>query len=124
VDYVIGLAKNGRLQRIVGAALQQAEQQFAQTRQAARVFQDFSSRTHQSWSRARRVVGKAEHVAKGPNPRFVVASLAAEAYPAQTLYEQEYCARGPKSAPTARYRSPPAQSHPHANPSLPAHPPR
>lgn len=94
VDYVIGLAKNRRLQRIVGAELHQAQQQFAQTQQAARVFKDFSYRTHKSWSQARRVVGKAEHLAKGPNPRFVVTSLSAEAYPAQALYEQEYCARG------------------------------
>ena len=40
------------------------------------------------------MVGKAEHLAKGPNPRFVVTSLSAEEFDAQTLYEQEYCARG------------------------------
>jgi len=39
-------------------------------------------------------VGKAEHLAKGPNPRFVVTSLSAEAFDARTLYEDEYCARG------------------------------
>ena len=40
------------------------------------------------------MVGKAEHLPKGSNPRFVVTSLSAQDYPAQTLYEQEYCARG------------------------------
>ncbi len=94
VDYVLGLAKNQRLLRLVGAELHQAQQQFAQTGQAARVFKDFSYRTRKSWSRERRVVGKAEHLAKGANPRFVVTSLAAQAYGAQALYEQEYCGRG------------------------------
>jgi hypothetical protein len=40
------------------------------------------------------VVAKAEHLEKGENPRFVVTSLSAEQWPALTLYEQHYCARG------------------------------
>ena len=40
------------------------------------------------------MIGKAEHLAKGSNPRFVVTSLLAEALDAQSLYEKEYCARG------------------------------
>jgi hypothetical protein len=94
VDFLFGLAKNKRLLRIVGQELQQAKEAFAQTQVATRVFKDFVYRTHKSWSRERRVVGKAEHLAKGANPRFVVTSLPAEAFAAQTLYEQEYCARG------------------------------
>jgi hypothetical protein len=94
VDYVFGLAKNQRLLRILGAELHQAQLQFAQTGQAARVFKDFTYRTRKSWGRERRVVGKAEHLAKGANPRFVVTSLAAAAYDARALYEQEYCGRG------------------------------
>jgi hypothetical protein len=94
VDYLFGLAKNRRLLRIVGGEQHQARLQFEQTQQAARVFKDFTYRTKKSWSRERRVVGKAEHLAKGENPRFVVTSLAPEAFAAQTLYEQEYCGRG------------------------------
>jgi hypothetical protein len=94
VDFVFGLAKNARLLRIVGAELQQAEALFAQTQTPARVFKDFVYRTHKSWSRQRRVVGKAEHLKKGANPRFVVTSLSAAAYAAPALYEQQYCARG------------------------------
>ncbi len=94
VDYVFGLAKNQRLSRILGGELHEAQLQFAATGQPARVFRDFQYRTHKSWSRDRRVVGKAEHLAKGPNPRFVVTSLSAEAFPAATLYELEYCGRG------------------------------
>lgn len=94
VDYVIGLAKNQRLLRILGSELHQAQAEFARTGQAARVFQDFTYRTQNSWSRARRVVGKAEHLAKGANPRFVVTSLTPEQFAAAALYEQEYCGRG------------------------------
>ena len=94
VGYLFGLAKNRRLLRILGQEMHQAQEQFQQTRQASRVFKDFTYQTRTSWCRARRVVGKAEHLAKGANPRFVVTSLSAEDYPAQLLYEEEYCARG------------------------------
>lgn len=94
VGFLLGLAKNKRLKRIIGQELHQAQQQFAQTGRAARVFKDFTYRTRKSWSRARRVVGKAEHLAKGANPRFVVTSLSPEASDARTLYEERYCARG------------------------------
>jgi hypothetical protein len=40
------------------------------------------------------VVGKAEHLAKGANPRFVVTSLKKEEYGAKELYEKQYCGRG------------------------------
>lgn len=94
VDYVIGLAKNQRLRRIVGAAMHRAKQQWQQTGQPARVFAAFACRTRKSWSRKRRVVGKAEVLEKGENPRFVVTSLPEEVWPAQKLYEKLYCARG------------------------------
>jgi hypothetical protein len=94
VDYVFGLAKNKRLTKILGRELYEVQQQFQATKQPARTFQDFVYRTHKSWSRERRVVGKAEHLAKGSNPRFVVTSLSAERFMAPALYEDCYCARG------------------------------
>jgi hypothetical protein len=94
VDFLLGLAKNQRLLRVVGQELQQAKEEFARTGKPARLFKDFEYRTHKSWGRSRRVVGKAEHLAKGANPRFVVTSLAAAEFAGQTLYEQEYCGRG------------------------------
>jgi hypothetical protein len=94
VAYLFGLSKNKRLLRILGREMHEAKELFAQTKQPARVFKDFVYRTHKSWSRERRVVGKAEHLAKGENPRFVVTSLAATEFPARRLYEQEYCGRG------------------------------
>ena len=94
VDYVLGLAKNQRLKREIAAELEQAKTLFHQTDQPARVFKDFRYQTLKSWSRSRRIVGKAEHLEKGENPRFVVTSLSIEHADARTLYEQIYCARG------------------------------
>jgi hypothetical protein len=94
VDYVIGLAKNVRLEAAIFEELAEAKAEHERTSQAARRFRDFSYGTRESWSRARRVVGKAEHLEKGSNPRFVVTTLSAEAYDARALYEDVYCARG------------------------------
>jgi hypothetical protein len=94
VDFVLGLQRNARLQRILGKELQEAKLQFEATGQPSRVFKDFIYRTRKSWCRERRVVGKAEHLAKGSNPRFIVSSLSGEEVNARALYEDVYCARG------------------------------
>src|SRR5262249_49129789 len=94
VDYVIGLAQNPRLIAEIAGALQEVKGQYERTGQAARKFKDLRYRTLDSWSRERRVVAKAEHLAKGPNPRFVVTSLSVEGRAAQPLYEEDYCGRG------------------------------
>jgi hypothetical protein len=94
VDYVFGLARNERLVGAIAADLALAEAESLAQGGAARRFADFAWRTLDSWSRARRVVAKAEHLPKGSNPRFVVTSLAADQIDARTLYEDIYCARG------------------------------
>jgi len=94
VHYVLGLAKNERLERHLESALSQAKARYEQTGEAARVFEEFRYQTLDSWSQARRVIGKAEYLSKGANPRFVVTSLAREEVEAQPLYEELYCARG------------------------------
>jgi len=94
VDFVFGLAKNKRLVQILGRELHAAGQHFKATGEETRIFKDFTYRTQESWSRERRVIGKAEHLSKGSNPRFVVTSLPAERWDARALYEDLYCARG------------------------------
>jgi Transposase DDE domain group 1 len=94
VDYLFGLARNCRLLDEIAAELEAAEAEHKQTSKPARRFKDFIYTTRDSWSRSRRVVGKAEYLDKGSNPRFVVTSLSAAESCAQTLYEQLYCARG------------------------------
>jgi hypothetical protein len=94
VDYVLGLAKNERLKAEIAAELEQAAAEFEATGKPARVFKELVYQTRESWSRARRVIAKAEHLEKGSNPRFVVTSLSAEKWEARRLYEELYCARG------------------------------
>ena len=77
VDYVLGLARNPRLVREIAAELDQARAAAEETGKAARCFKDFRYQTLDTWSRERRVVGKAEHLVAGDgatsaNPRFVV----------------------------------------------------
>jgi Transposase DDE domain group 1 len=94
VDSILGLAQNTRLVAMIADELDQARQQFEATKQPARIFAELRYQTLETWSRERRVAAKAEHLSKGPNPRFVVTSLSAEDRPAQPLYEQDYCGRG------------------------------
>jgi len=94
VDYVVGLAKNSRLKAALAKQMKRAHRAFLRTGQAARYFSDLRYRTIKTWTRSRRVVGKAEHLAKGANPRFVVTSLAASEFEKRYLYEELYCARG------------------------------
>ncbi len=75
VDYIFGLPKNARLKKIIEDELTEAREGHEQTKHAFRVYKDFTYRTLNSASKERRVIGKAEHLAKGANPRFVVTSL-------------------------------------------------
>lgn len=94
VDYVVGVAKNSRLKSSLAKQMERARRTFLRTGKAARCFADLRYRTLKTWTRARRVVGKAEHLDKGSNPRFVVTSLSAREFEKQYLYEELYCARG------------------------------
>jgi hypothetical protein len=98
VDYVFGLAKNARLTALIADELATAAAQCAASGRPARVFAEQTYETLASWSRARRVVAKAEHLAVGEdgksNPRFVVTSLPVSTLDARALYEDLYCARG------------------------------
>ena len=94
VDYALGLARNERLEAEIVSEQAEARAAYAQTGKGARVFKEFRYQTRKSWSRARRVIAKAEHLEKGANPRFVVTSLSSPVWEARALYEDLYCARG------------------------------
>lgn len=94
VDFVLGLAKNPRLLALSLTARVQAQSDYLERGEPSRVFTEFDYQTRDSWSRQRRVIVKAEHLAKGENPRFVVTSLAPDRADPRTLYEALYCARG------------------------------
>src|SRR5690606_35376050 len=94
IHYVCGLARNKRLQRAIGAQLHEVMQHCASSQHSERTFKELIYRTQKSWSRARRVVAKAEATPKGENPRFIVTSLSIDELAGRELYEQFYCARG------------------------------
>jgi hypothetical protein len=104
VYYCLGLCKNNKLIEKLAPALARARAQHCLTgAPSVRVFSEFEYQTRQSWSRARRVIGKAEVMAEGDNPRFVVTNLPVsgfkddpdrERFTPQGLYEKLYCARG------------------------------
>ncbi len=94
VYYVIGLARNPRLTKEIEKAMDRAKMRLCLTGVAAREFVAFPYRTRDSWSRTRRVIGKAEALPKGPNPRFIVTNLPEDYATGEDLYEKIYCARG------------------------------
>jgi len=90
VDYIIGLARNSRLEALGAALMAQAEAAFAQSNDKQRHFAWLEYGAG-SWDRTRRVIAKAEYTEQGRNPRFVVTSLEGDA---EQLYDEVYCARG------------------------------
>ena len=94
VDYVFGLARNARLAGEIETEMTAARTAAEKTGKPARRFRDFRWSTLKSWSRARRVIGKAEWTRGEANPRFIVTSLTPAEIDARRLYETIYCARG------------------------------
>jgi hypothetical protein len=90
VGYILGIAKNPALERNAVDEMASAARRFALTGEPQRVFGSFAY-SADTWDRARKVIVKAEHTAKGANPRFVVTNVPGEA---QELYEDVYCQRG------------------------------
>jgi hypothetical protein len=95
VEYVVGMARNQRVEGLIAGPLAEVKQQFEATQQPARIFVEFEHETLKgTWSKKRRVVAKAEHIDGKSNPRFIVTSLDSERWEKQKLYEELYCARG------------------------------
>jgi hypothetical protein len=94
VDFLFGLARNDRLVEEIKTELAEAAAESKATGKPARRFRDFPWCTRESWSRTRRVIGKAEWTGGEANPRFVVTSLKRAEIGARHLYEAVYCARG------------------------------
>jgi hypothetical protein len=90
VGYILGLARNSRLQGLAAPLMHEAAARWEATGQPQRRFGTFAYAAG-PWDRARRVIVKAEHNAGGDNPRFVVTNLPGDP---QGLYDEVYCARG------------------------------
>jgi hypothetical protein len=90
VKYVVGIARNSRLQEENAGLMQQAEQEFARTGKKQRLFTafDYAALT---WKHPRWVIAKAEHTEQGSNPRFILTNIVGDP---QQIYDRRYCARG------------------------------
>lgn len=104
VYYCLGIGKHSGLLEKLGPALMHARARHCLIGGAStRVFAEFEYQTKSSWSCKRRVIGKAEVMSGGDNPRFIVTNLPQDGFkededrerftPAR-LYEQLYCPRG------------------------------
>lgn len=93
-EYILGMGRNSRLLPRLDDLIKQAQIQYEASGQVVRLYKSFGYRTLKSWSRARRVIGKAEYGPHGSDVRFVVTSLSAKEVEAQQLYQEKYCARG------------------------------
>jgi hypothetical protein len=119
VHYVLGLARNQRLEQMLAPAYWETatllDEDVVLCARAtgaeappdlpgtARSFAELRYQTLKSWSRERRVIGKAEIIEGKRNPRYLVTDLTGEEdwvqacallASGQSLYERFYCARG------------------------------
>ncbi len=98
LGYIVGLAKNARLNKDAETAMARAEAAYHQSGEPQRLFVELNYGA-KTWTRRRRVIARLEHGAKGANPRYVVTNLKGDG---KELYERLYCHRGSStSSPTA-----------------------
>lgn len=90
VGYIIGLAKNARINAMASSLMAKAEELFNETGEKQRLFTSVEYAA-EPWDKERRVIVKAEHSSMGSNPRYVVTNLYGDP---QKLYDRDYCARG------------------------------
>ncbi len=114
LQYVIGLSRNPRLQRVVEPLLDSTRERFLELEEKQRQFDEFLYRAH-SWDRSRRVIVKVEVDQRGINRRFVVTNR--DDLCSQSLYDhfhqglQESSEHGPtqlSSIPGQSVSTPPA----------------
>jgi len=90
VHYIIGLARNPRLEAQVEFAQLALQDDYERTGHKQRLIDEFSYAA-QSWPRERRVITRLEWGEQGHNPRFIVTNLQGDA---SALYDDLYCQRG------------------------------
>ncbi len=90
VNYIVGIARNARLERLLEPQLLQAKTEFESSGEKVKRFTWLTYKA-ESWDKARCIVGKAEYTEKGSNPCFVITNLRGNA---QERYDKNYCQRG------------------------------
>jgi hypothetical protein len=91
VDYIVGIARNKRLEGEISGAMKCAEEEYASTGEKARIYRRFKYSAGSWHGRERDVIGKAEYNEHGSNPRFGVTTLSGDS---GHIYEDIYCSRG------------------------------
>ena len=90
VGYLIGLARNVRLEARVAVAELMLADEYERTGVKQRLIDQFTYAAD-TWNHERRVITRLEFGAQGTNPRFIVTNLGGDA---TALYDGLYCARG------------------------------
>lgn len=90
VGYIVGQAQNSRLNKLLEPTIHNAKEEYSKTQTKQRHFTEFLYQAS-SWSRERKIIGKAEVTNMGENRRYIVTNLSG--IPAE-LYDKIYCARG------------------------------
>jgi len=90
VNYIIGLARNPRLEAMVEFAQWALKDDYERTGHKQRLIDEFRYAA-QSWPHERRVITRLEWGEQGHNPRFIVTNLQGDA---GALYDDLYCQRG------------------------------
>jgi len=90
VGYIIGVAKNSRLNDMALPLMEKARSQHEVSREKQRLFSEISYAAY-TWDKERRILVKAEYTDQGSNPRYVVTNLSGDP---RNLYDEIYCARG------------------------------
>lgn len=90
VKYIVGMARNKRLERTIEPAMKIVDQLVELTKEKQREFFSFQYAAN-TWKQSRHVIAKLEVTDKGRNPRFIVTNLEGNK---QALYDDIYCARG------------------------------
>ena len=90
VHYVIGLARNERINALAKHLHKRAAADHEITGEKVTAF-EWVRYGALTWDRERRVIAKAEHSARGANPRYVISNLRGSA---ERIYREIYCARG------------------------------
>ena len=90
VKYVVGIARNKRLEKMIEPGMQIVEQLAELTGEKQREFFRFHYAA-KTWKKPRQVIAKLEVTDKGRNPRFIITNLEGGK---QALYDDLYCARG------------------------------
>lgn len=90
IDYIVGIARNQRLEKLVEYLTEEAARQYEETNEKVRLF-SWVQYGAKKWDHPRLIVAKAEHTSQGRNPRFIITTLKGDA---KELYDDVYCPRG------------------------------